>query len=161
MDLTHVPIAAAALLMAAAATTDVRGFVIPNWISVSLLAVLAVAQAFGAVAPSPLSAACSFAAIFAATGSLWLAGRFGGGDFKLMSASAAWVGLEGLPTFLLGTALAGGLLAVLYLAFRKAVPSDHALRAVPALRQSFEHPGIPYGVAIAAGGIGALLSVIA
>lgn len=157
MEPTHLPAIGAACLLVAAASTDIRGFVIPNWVSLSLLVLLALALGLGLREPSLLSSAAAFVLVLVVTGSLWLSGRFGGGDFKLMTAFAPWAGLEGLPDFLLHTALAGGVLAAAYLAIRKLIPAASRLRSMSALRPTFEHAGIPYGVAIAAGGISVLI----
>ena len=46
-------------------------------------------------------------------------GWIGGGDAKLFTACALWLGLTSTPVFLLITALAGGLLAVGLLGARK------------------------------------------
>ena len=64
----------------------------------------------------------------------------GGGDVKLIAAAALWLGAAALGPFLLATALAGGALAVGFLLAR------HARREGLAA-------GLPYGIAIAAGGI--------
>ena len=62
----------------------------------------------------------------------------GGGDVKLLAAAALWTGSAALLPFLMATALAGGLLAALFLAFA---------------RREGKPVALPYGVAIAAGGI--------
>ena len=71
----------------------------------------------------------------------------GGGDVKLLGACALWPGLEGLPTLLLGTMLAGGALAAVALLGRRLVGNrgDHAY---PGLRSGGP---IPYAVAILGG----------
>src|SRR5262245_34388005 len=42
----------------------------------------------------------------------WMAGGIGGGDVKLAAAAAIWVGLGGIVKYVLGVAVAGGLVAV-------------------------------------------------
>jgi len=106
-----------------------------------------------------------FVLLFAA----WRAGGIGGGDVKLAAATGAWVGLAGLPWFVLATLLAGGVVAgFCYLLAR--APARAEVRAnviitllhgelppVPSHRKG--HPSIPYAVAIAAGAAVALLVV--
>ena len=75
-----------------------------------------------------------------------LAFRFrvlGGGDVKLLAAGALWLGAAEIGAFLLATALAGGLLALIFVAWQLARPGGSQTRL----------PGLPYAIAIAAGGI--------
>lgn len=85
---------------------------------------------------------------------------FGGGDAKLIPAVALWVGLQGLPTFLMITTFVGGGLALLSLFFRKTKIGQHALTKLihhPRLARGWLEAMakgevvIPYGVAIAVG----------
>ncbi len=64
----------------------------------------------------------------------------GGGDVKLVAASVLWLGAEGAWSFIASVAICGGVLAALFLIWIR-------VRS-PALR-----PTLPYGVAIALGGI--------
>ncbi len=50
------------------------------------------------------------------------------------------------------TALAGGLLAIVYLGFRRAGPGSPLRRLFPAI---YLHGNIPYGIAIATGALAA------
>ena len=65
----------------------------------------------------------------------------GGGDVKLMAAGALWLGLGSAWTFLAGTALAGGVLAVGMVTWLSVAGRGRT------------RPSLPYGVAIAAGGV--------
>ncbi len=78
----------------------------------------------------------------------------GGGDVKLMAAVALWAGPQGILGFLLITSLVGGLLALIAITplrfvFAEAVA---ALGGAKAVRGAFRGV-IPYGIAIAAGGL--------
>lgn len=89
----------------------------------------------------------------------------GAGDVKLMTAVGVWSGLRQLPTILITTALAGGILALGYMLFYR--QARHTLRNLGSLfRHHFSlgiapHPElniqnpqairIPYALAIAAG----------
>lgn len=78
------------------------------------------------------------------------AGIFGGGDAKLLAASALWFGWSGLFRYIMLVALMGGLLALVILGLRR-VAQVRAWSSPEWLikMRSGEH-GIPYGVAIAA-----------
>ena len=69
-------------------------------------------------------------------------GVLGGGDVKLLAAGTLWLGAAQAPAFLAMTVLAGGLLALFFIALQ--LVSRRGGRTAPVL---------PYGVAIAAGGI--------
>lgn len=69
----------------------------------------------------------------------------GGGDAKLLAAASLWFGFENLLPFLAATALAGGVLSLAYLAFSAA--------KVGLGQGSVIARTVPYGAAIAAGGL--------
>lgn len=145
-------------LILAAAVSDATSFIIPNWMSLALLAIFPFA-ALAAGLPLPtfgLHLAIGVAAMvigMAMFALRWL----GGGDAKLIAAAALWLGLPGLPTFLLDGALVGGGLALALLTLR----SD-PIRPIIVLgprwvsRLADPEQGVPYGVAIAAGALWAL-----
>ena len=83
---------------------------------------------------------------------LFARGVWGGGDAKLLPAAAVWTGFAGMPRFLMVMALVGGVLAVVALLARR-VPlgPPGPLRAWGERLAAAGH--VPYGVAIAAGGI--------
>ena len=156
-SLHALPLLAFPVLLTVAALKDVTSFTIPNWISGALLlafpvAALAAGLSWGDVAQH---AAVGGVALLVGMG-LFALNWMGGGDAKLMSASAVWLGLGGTPSYLLWTALAGGVLAVSLIVARKsriiaAIPTGP--RWVGALLQP--KGDVPYGVALA---VGALLA---
>jgi prepilin peptidase CpaA len=84
---------------------------------------------------------------------LFIPGWFGGGDAKLMAASALWIGPENLPLYTLYVAMAGGFIAMAFNSAR-AVPLPRALLGEAwALRLHRRDAGIPYGLALAAGAL--------
>lgn len=103
------PLAVAAAVVAAAATTDVWKFRIPNLLTVPALVAgpvyYAVAGTPGAVGSSLLGLGLGFGILFA----LFAGGMMGAGDVKLMAAVGAWLGVEDLLRLLLVSALAMGL----------------------------------------------------
>jgi prepilin peptidase CpaA len=97
----------------------------------------------------------------------WLAGGLGGGDVKMASAAAIWVGLDGMIRYALAVAAAGGVVAlIMYLLSRKSVRQEvRANLTLAALQQTLPtveirkpgRPSVPYGLAIAAGAAFVLL----
>jgi prepilin peptidase CpaA len=92
-------------------------------------------------------------ALFALGAVLFRLGVWGGGDVKFMAATGLWFGWGGLPAWLFMVVLAGGVLALAILVLRYAV-------AAPALwwpgwlnRLHRRDEGIPYGIALGAGGL--------
>ncbi len=118
-------------------------------------------------APRFTSSAAAFATVFAAATFAWRLGLCGGGDAKLAAAAATWVGLSRLPAFALATALAGGALSLACYAL-SASAARRTMRASlfaasalgPSAAIAAPSPGrrsVPYGVAIAAGALYAVL----
>ncbi|MFO1209423.1 MAG: prepilin peptidase [Amaricoccus sp.] len=139
---------AAVILFVAAAVTDARHRRISNRLSVglALLGVLRLALAIAAGA-GVWSVAGDLAAAFAvfALGAFAFHLRLlGGGDVKLLAAGALWLGTGELGAFLTATVLAGGLLAVGFVAWQ---------RVLPGWRYRTATVSLPYAIAIAAGGI--------
>ncbi len=136
-------------LLLTACLFDIRKFEIPDSISVGII-VLAVAYGFVVPGFEWGWQAAGLATMFAVGLALFAAGWMGGGDIKLMVATAAWTGLKGLPEFLVGVTLAGGVLAIGLLAGRAAFARSGA----PAERMPGPlKPGapLPYAIAIAGG----------
>lgn len=80
---------------------------------------------------------------------------FGAGDGKYLAATALWFGPGAIAQFSLNVALLGGLLGILFIAFR-ALPMRPAMAGAPWLeRLHNRQSGLPYGVAI---GLGAILT---
>lgn len=77
----------------------------------------------------------------------------GGGDIKLLIASAPWVGWDKLLDYTILVAILGGLLATLVWLARKAIPwmlrSNDAVKKLPRILR--EDEPLPYGLAIAGG----------
>ncbi|MGH7070320.1 MAG: A24 family peptidase, partial [Acetobacteraceae bacterium] len=101
-----------ALLLAAAAT-DIAFRRVPNAISL-MLAVAGIG--LRAEAGSLLGGLFAAAIVFAMAAFCWRRGWLGGGDVKLLAAATLTLPPLLTPSFLLAVALAGGALAILYLA---------------------------------------------
>lgn len=86
-----------------------------------------------------------FLALLGAGTLLFASGKFGGGDVKLLACLGLWVDI-GAAVWLVATALiAGGILALIYLAVR--------YRSISRTGEKYQSKGIPYGIAIAAGAV--------
>ena len=144
-----------------AAICDLRIRRVPNVVSAFVLTtgigISWIDDGFIAALSSLGAAVLAIVCLFA----LWKAKVLGGGDVKLAAAAAAWVGLAHFVSFILVTALAGGVVgAIGYLlagsATRKEVRTNLVLAGlqgqlppVPSHRRG--HPSVPYAVAIAVG----------
>lgn len=165
---SHVGLVALLLI---AAIADVRCRRIPNAMCAALLACGAVVSLADPAAPRIGSAVAAVGLVFSIAFVTWSLRLCGGGDAKLATAAAVWVGLSRLPQFALATALCGGVLSVAaYMAAsagaRRAVRANLTASlalgtlSIPGPRE----PGrikVPYGVAIAAGTLYAVLGVTA
>ena len=141
-------------LMIVAAAGDTMSRRIPNWLSLLTgLSFFPLALAAG----MPWSMVGVHAAVGLAVlvaGFLFFSFRLiGGGDAKLLGAAGLWFGLQGLALFLTMTVFAGGVLALVILAW--SLVSLHfeitGARISVGLRQI--RPSVPYGYAIAAGAL--------
>ena len=152
-----------ALLMAAA-WRDLAVRTIPDRIGLGLLAIGIVAR--GSLGLSALLMSLAVAsALFGVLVFLHARGLMGGGDVKLASAVA--VGLSPLDTyhFVIATAATGGLLGVAYIlmARRLRAPPPEPRKSLLLRWRDVEvrrirlRRSLPYGVAIALGGIAILL----
>lgn len=138
----------------AAAVWDLRLYIIPN----TLQAAVAVAFALFALTRPPHETAMHVAlglGVLAAGAFCFARGWMGGGDVKLLAATSLWAGPPLFSPFILVTAVAGGMLGLLLLtpAYRllpraASQPIFSSSRTSSRLRAP-----IPYGVAIAIGGL--------
>ena len=143
-------------LLAGAAASDLASYTIPNRLVLAMLALYPAQLAQGPGAASwgdPLAALAVLAAGFL----LFSRGRIGAGDVKLASVVVLWAGVKGAAAFLVVTALAGGVLALAVAGPCRFILARAALAAgVGRLHDGLVARELPYGVAIAAGGLAAL-----
>lgn len=147
-----------------AAGHDYAQMRLPNRIVLALIGLFAAA----CLAPeTPITAlpAHAMAAfiVFAVSAAMFASGTLGAGDAKMATVIALWVGLKGLPVFLLVMSLCGMVLAFTALAFRRSDRINPAFfAAIPARlrpesgwldRLHHGENALPYGIAIAAGAI--------
>lgn len=99
--------------------------------------------------------------MFVLTFLMFTRGMLGGGDSKLASALALWVGLKGLLAFIYYMSIVGGLLALIaVINKRKPLPDTFAKKlgedSWPAALLKKKN-ALPYGIAIFLGSVGAFL----
>jgi len=92
-------------------------------------------------------------AVLAVGFGLFARGWIGGGDVKLMAATALWLGWAPLPYYGFVAAFCGGLLALALLRLRGTMLPDWLLRQSWIARLHRADQGAPYGVALAIGGL--------
>ncbi len=138
-------------LTAYAAISDVRGFRIPNAVSLALLGLFLPWAAI--VSPDIgfkahlLIAVLSFAILFM----FYAAGYLGAGDVKLITAIMLWAGPEAGLQFILALSIAGAIFAAFLLALGKALRAHARLATfIPSTRviRWAERGVCPYGIPI-------------
>jgi prepilin peptidase CpaA len=183
--LIWLPFASLVTLLTLAALIDFRERRIPNWLTGGVAAMYPI---YVLVSPSPMAWLAALAvacAVFLFGLVLFARQLIGGGDVKLIAATALWAGPDHLALFALVTSLAGGGLALTGLWYQRwhGVIDAHLAalgwNPVPAGRTrhaegtssegsdgmvsaSIERPPLtlPYGVAIAAGGLAVVVQLI-
>jgi prepilin peptidase CpaA len=144
------------MLVVVAALTDVTSMTIPNWVSGALLLAFFPAAFATGLALSDVGAHVGVFVAALALAILMFALRWiGGGDAKLMAAVCLWLGLGGVPAFLLWTALAGGVFALSLVLARQWLPGAFANGPRWVGRLLEPKGDIPYGVAICVGALAA------
>ena len=142
---TEILLGALAAMLVFAAVVDVRTFTISNRLNltVALLAPIYWLSIALPVWPGVGVQLAAGAGVFVLLAGAFYAGMMGGGDVKLASALALWFSPGSTLKFLVLMSLAGGVLTIGILALHRA-------------RGRTGRPEIPYGVAIAFGGLAIL-----
>ena len=143
--------------MVFAAVSDVLSMTIANRVSIVLVVT------FAAVAPLTGMdwatygwhfAACGM--VLAVTFGMFAFGGMGGGDAKLMAATALWMGFNlNLLDYLVVSAFLGGVLTLAILLFRKSALADLTGQNLFLRHFADSTVGIPYAVALGLGGLAA------
>ncbi|HEY4071141.1 MAG TPA: prepilin peptidase [Sphingomicrobium sp.] len=131
-----------AAILVVAAVIDIRTFTISNRLNLTVALLAPVYWASVALSPWPDMAVqlAGAATVFGLLALAFFAGMMGGGDVKLAAALALWFSPVSTVKFLVLTSIAGGVLTLVILAWHRA-------------RKREGRPEVPYGVAIAFGGI--------
>ena len=142
---THSLLAILAALLVFAAVVDVRTFTISNRLNLTVALLAPVYWASISLSPWPDVAIqiAVGAGVFVLLAGAFYAGMMGGGDVKLAAALALWFSPAATAKFLVLMSIAGGVLTVAVLAWHRA-------------KRREGRPEIPYGVAIAFGGLAIL-----
>jgi Flp pilus assembly protein protease CpaA len=182
--LIWLPLAGLVALLALAALIDFRERRIPNWLTGGVAALYPI---YVLVSPIPVAWAAALAVTFAVFlfGLVLFARQLiGGGDVKLIAAVTLWAGIDHLMVFALVTSLVGGGLALVGLWYQRwhgvidahmaalgwnLAPAGRAGQADSAASEgshgiesaSIDRPPLtlPYGVAIAAGGLAVVVQL--
>lgn len=140
--LTHILMAALGCLLFVAVFTDLRSRVIENWTNIAI-AMLAPfwwwANDYSLWPDVAIQLAIGMA-VFVVFAGVFALGMMGGGDVKMLGALALWLPVVPLFDMLLIMAIAGGVITAMALIAHK-------------LRKSKDKIEVPYGVAIAFGGL--------
>lgn len=142
---TEILLAVLALILVVAAVIDVRTFTISNRLNIAV-ALLALPFWWSVGLPIWPGVAIQIAAaagVFILLAIAFFAGMMGGGDVKLAAALALWFSPAATLRFLVFMSIAGGVLTLVVLVAHK-------------VRSKEGRPKVPYGVAIAIGGLAIL-----
>ena len=155
--------AATALLFAAAHDLAVR--LVPNGVP---MIVAAAGLGLNALDSQLTAALFSGGLVFAGTWYCWRRRWIGGGDVKLLSACALLVPPTSVPELILTTAVAGGVLALFYVALARLLPKPAQSRPASLFRRVWRAErrrirrglSLPYACAITAGVLLTLISSV-
>ena len=150
--------AIAIIFLLASAYTDLKDRIIPNRFSLSLFLLFPVYTMTGATSVDFLQHFVWGGASLLALIPLYACGKMGGGDVKLIAAVATWCGpVSGVEFFIL-MALTGGVMALIILSpvLKMIIAWGQTSLGLPTVSLISDTPTLPYGVAIAVGGICAI-----
>ena len=180
----YVCFAGVSTLLLLAAITDLRERRIPNWLTGGVAALYPV---YLIVSPSPVAwpGALALALLVGLLGlALFARALIGGGDVKLIAAVTLWAGLDQFAVFALVTTLTGGVLGLASLWYQRwsglILAHLAGFGLAPAGRPGDVSPPVaaesgageptpaaspvpatlPYGIAIAAGGVAVIVELI-
>lgn len=147
-DFAILTIFPAAVIFAAA--FDLFSMTIPNKIPLALTAGFFIIAPFSSLTIADIGWHVAAAlVVLAITIVLFAYGLFGGGDAKLASAIALWLGMSNVVDFWVLATVLGGVLALAFLAFRR-LPLPFAWADAAWVQRLYKPGGgIPYGIALA------------
>ena len=137
-----------------AVITDVARYEIPNTLPIVItVAFLAAAIGEDADIRTIVFHLAAGMIVLIAFGVLFWKGWMGGGDVKLIAASAVWAGGNFLLQYLVVLALFGGVLALVVVLLRLVAGDAARINRPWVQRLLTRRQGVPYGVAISATGL--------
>jgi prepilin peptidase CpaA len=141
--------------MVFAAVSDILSMTIANRVSLILIAAFAVLAPLTGMEWSVFG--WHFAAgavVLGVTFTLFAIGGMGGGDAKLLAATAVWMGLSmELVQYLVYTAFIGGVLTILILSYRKSPLAVYTGQNMFLKHFANDKAGVPYALALGIGGL--------
>jgi len=155
-DILSALLIAGAAVMLAAASHDFATRTVPNWMALTLAAIGLCARTLDGHFISGMLVGI---AVFVAAAFCWRRGWMGGGDAKLLSAASLVVPPHLVIPFIVAMSLAGGVLALIYLAAQRLLPQPRYIASRNLLARVVRaecwrvHRGcpLPYACAIGAG----------
>lgn len=151
MSVFLMPILAFDIVLVIAALDDVRRLRISNVLPLAMIALFGVHLIVNGMPPHLWHHALSFLLVLAGGVMLFAKGWLGGGDAKLLAATALWFDLSGLGMLIPAIAVVGGLTALLLVILRWMLPAGPLPGAHwSALRR---RGPIPYAVPICVGSV--------
>jgi prepilin peptidase CpaA len=153
----HIVILSFVGLLVWAAVNDSRHFIIPNKLCAAIVG-LYPAHVMASPVPVPWDISLVLAVVVFVVFAVFFSMSFmGGGDVKLVTATALWAGPQYLLLLLLTTAFIGGVFALgMLIHLRLFAPSPAGDGAPRSWREKLfvgVRTRVPYGVAIAVGGV--------
>ena len=138
-------------LMAFAASSDLLTMTISNRLSLALTAAFFVMTVVIGMSLHAVGLHLGAAALVLVVSFIFFSqGWIGGGDAKLVAATALWFGFDYLLDYLVYASLFGGVLSLVLLQFRKLPLPAILARQAWLLRLHDQGAGVPYGIALAA-----------
>lgn len=145
----------AGVVLLFAALHDIGFRTVPDWVSVALAADGCLLRLLNHNLPAGL--ACGLI-VFTLSAICWRRGWLGGGDVKLLGATAVLLPPSVVPGYIAAVALAGGGLALLYLLLGRIVPAPRLRHSaslpwrilIVECRRIRRQTSIPYATAISA-----------
>lgn len=142
------------LAMIFGATWDLATMTIPNVLTIAFAAAFVALVPFVGLTLQEIGLHVAAGALMLLIGmGLFAFGWIGGGDAKFVAATALWVGMGNLLAYLIIASVFGGLLTLLILGFRTMPLPPFLYRREWIVRLHDREAGIPYGVALALGGL--------
>lgn len=141
--------------MAYAAISDMLSMTIANRVSLLLVATFLILAPLTGMTWSDYGwHLAAGIVVLSVTFTLFAIGGMGGGDAKLLAATALWMGFgQELMQYLVYSAAFGGLLTMLILVYRRSPLSVYTGHNIFLRNLADRDVGIPYGIALGLGGI--------
>ena len=150
-----------ATLLMVAALSDFRTFTIPNRLSAGILVLYPAYVLSSPMGVDWVSGLIAGGVVFVVTTAMFSVRWLGGGDAKLITAAAVWAGMDQLAVMVFAVLILGGLYSAFEairlgyprLIWRRIIRKRTAKTGEEADVEEMPRDAVPYGVAIAGGGL--------